>query len=177
VEDRQGRPFTFTIRTNQGNDERRKIAEIVQQRLKAIGVNADIQVIEWAAFIKEFVKPRRFEALVLGLGTGVDPDQYVIWHSSQTAPDQMNRTGYSNPEVDRLLEAGRASCTQKDRIPYYHRLQEILADDLPMIFLYYDERLPVVSSRFRGIEPAPAGIFYNFNQWYVPKYLQRYTSG
>ncbi len=177
VEDRQGRPFTFTIRTNQGNDERRKIAEIVQQRLKAIGVNADIQVIEWAAFIKEFVKPRRFEALVLGLGTGVDPDQYVIWHSSQTAPDQMNRTGYSNPEVDRLLEAGRASCTQKDRIPYYHRLQEILADDLPMIFLYYDERLPVLSSRFRGIEPAPAGIFYNFNQWYVPKYLQRYTSG
>jgi peptide/nickel transport system substrate-binding protein len=177
VEDRQGRPFTFTIRTNQGNDERRKIAEIVQQRLKAIGVNADIQVIEWAAFIKEFVKPRRFEALVLGLGTGVDPDQYVIWHSSQTAPDQMNRTGYSNPEVDRLLEAGRASCTQKDRIPYYHRLQEILADDLPMIFLYYDERLPVVSSRFRGIEPAPAGILYNFNQWYVPKYLQRYTSG
>ena len=177
AEDRQGRPFTFTIRTNQGNDERRKIAEIVQQRLKAIGVNADIQVIEWAAFIKEFVKPRRFEALVLGLGTGVDPDQYVIWHSSQTAPDQMNRTGYSNPEVDRLLEAGRASCTQKDRIPYYHRLQEILADDLPMIFLYYDERLPVVSSRFRGVEPAPAGILYNFNQWYVPKYLQRYTSG
>jgi len=177
VEDRQGRPFTFTIRTNQGNDERRKIAEIVQQRLKAIGVNADIQVIEWAAFIKEFVKPRRFEVLVLGLGTGVDPDQYVIWHSSQTAPDQMNRTGYSNPEVDHLLEAGRASCTQKDRIPYYHRLQEILADDLPMIFLYYDERLPVVSSRFRGVEPAPAGILYNFNQWYVPKYLQRYTSG
>jgi peptide/nickel transport system substrate-binding protein len=177
VEDKQGRPFSFTIRTNQGNDERRKIAEIVQQRLKAIGVNADIQVIEWAAFIKEFVKPRRFDAVVLGLGTGTDPDQYVIWHSSQTAPDQMNRTGYSNPEADHLLEAGRASCTQQDRIPYYHRLQEILADDLPMIFLYYGDELPVVSSRFRGIEPGPAGILYNFNQWYVPKYLQRYTSG
>lgn len=177
VEDKDGRPFAFTIRTNQGNDERKKIAEIVQQRLKDIGVNADIQVIEWAAFIKEFVKPRRFDAVILGLGTGTDPDQYTVWHSSQTGPEQMNRTGYSNPEADRLLEAGRVSCTQKDRVPYYHRLQEILAEDQPMVFFYYRDSLPVVSSRFRGIDPGPAGIFHNFNEWYVPRQLQRYTSG
>jgi peptide/nickel transport system substrate-binding protein len=177
VEDKNGKPFAFTILTNQGNDERKKVAEIIQQRLKNVGVKADIQVIEWAAFIKEYVKPRRFEAIILGLGTGNDPDQYSVWHSSQTGPDQMNRTGYANPEVDRLLEAGRSLCDQRERVRYYHRIQEILAEDLPMIFLYFKDELPAVASRFRGVEAAPAGIMYNFNEWYVPRTAQRYTSG
>ena len=177
VEDPDGKPFTLTIRTNQGNDERKKIAEIIQQRLKDIGVQAEIQLIEWAAFIKEFVKPRRFEIVVLGLGTGTDPDQFVVWHSSQRGPDQMNRSGYANPEVDQLLEVGRMSCVQKDRVRYYHRIQQILAEDLPVIFLYYRDALPVVSSRIRGVSPAPAGILYNFDEWYVPKAQQRYTAG
>jgi len=177
VEDREGKPFTLTIRTNQGNDERKKIAEIVQQRLKEIGIQADIQLIEWAAFIKEFVKPRRFEVVVLGFGTGTDPDQFVVWHSSQRGPDQMNRTGYADPEVDALLEAGRMSCVQSERVRYYHRLQEILAHDLPMIFLYNRDALPVVAARIRGVSPAPAGILHNLTEWYVPKQQQRYTSG
>ncbi|HET7874424.1 MAG TPA: peptide-binding protein [Methylomirabilota bacterium] len=177
LRDKDGRPFAFTIRTNQGNDERKKIAEIIQQRLQDIGVKADIQVIEWAAFIKEFVKPRRFEAVILGLGTGTDPDQFMVWHSSQAGPDQMNRTGYASPEADALLEVGRASCIQGDRLKYYLRLQELLAEDLPMIFLYFNDTLPVVARRFRGIDPGPAGIFYNFNEWYVPRPLQRYTAG
>ncbi len=115
--------------------------------------------------------------MVLGLGTGVDPDQYVVWHSSQRGPDQMNRTGYANPEVDALLEAGRSSCVQSERVQYYHRIQEILAEDLPMIFLYYRDALPVVAARIHGVSPAPAGILYNFDEWYVPKAQQRYTSG
>ncbi len=177
IEDKDGRPFTFTIRTNQGNEERKKIAEIAQQRLRDIGIKVEIQTIEWASFIKDFIKPRRFEAIVLGFGTGTDPDQYVLWHSSQMGVDQMNRIGYANPEVDELLEKGRASCTRHDRVKYYHRIQQILADDQPMIFLYFRDSLPVVASRIRGVREAPAGITYNFTDWYVPKHLQVYTSG
>jgi peptide/nickel transport system substrate-binding protein len=66
---------------------------------------------------------------------------------------------------------------QDERVKHYHRLQQVLAEDQPMIFLYFRDALPVVSSRVRGIEPAPAGIDYNFNEWYVPRHLQRYTSG
>ena len=177
VEDAGGRPFAFTIRTNQGNDERKKIAEILQQRFKDVGVKVEIQTIDWASFIKEFVKPRKFEVIVLGLGFGADPDQYVLWHSSQTAPDQMNRTGYANPEVDALLEKGRASCHQEERVKYYHRIQEILAEDLPMIFLYVRDALPVIANRVRGPDPGPAGLLWNLPEWYVPKHLQVYTAG
>jgi peptide/nickel transport system substrate-binding protein len=177
IEDKAGRPFAFTIRTNQGNDERKKIAEIAQQRLKDIGVKAEIQAIDWASFIKEFVKPRKFEMIVLGLGFGTDPDQYVLWHSSQTGYDQMNRTGFSNREVDALLEKGRASCRREDRVAAYHRIQEILAEELPMIFLYSRDALPVVSSRIRGVDPGLSGILWNFPEWYVPQPLQVYTAG
>ena len=177
VENVEGKPFAFTIQTNQGNEERKKIAEIIQQRLKDIGVTADIQVIEWASFVSEYLKKRRFEAVVMGFGVGTDPDQYVIWHSSQMGPDQMNRLSFSNPEVDRLLEDGRASCHEAQRVKYYQRFQQVLADEQPMIFLYFADALPVVASRVRGIEPAPAGISWNFTDWFVPEQLQRYTSG
>jgi peptide/nickel transport system substrate-binding protein len=177
IEDASGRPFAFTIQTNQGNEERKKIAEIIQQRLEDVGVRAEIQVIEWASFVSEYLKKRRFEAVVMGFGVGTDPDQFVIWHSSQIGPDQMNRLSFANPEVDRLLEAGRASCHEGERVEHYRRFQQILAEELPMIFLYFADALPAVSARVRGIEPAPAGISWNFTDWFVPEQLQRYTSG
>ncbi len=177
LRNKDGQPFTFTIRTNQGNDERKKIVEIIQERLKKIGVQTDIQTIEWAAFLKEYIKQRRFEAIVLGWSTGTDPDQYPVWHSTQAGPEQLNHISYANAEVDALLEKGRSSCQQKERVATYHRIQEILAEEQPLIFLYFKDVLPAVSSRVRGIKPEPAGIGYNFIDWFVPKHLQRYTSG
>jgi peptide/nickel transport system substrate-binding protein len=177
LRNKEGQPFAFTIRTNQGNDERKKAAEIIQQRLKEIGVQTDIQTIEWAAFLKEYIRQKRFEAIVLGWGTTSDPDQYAIWHSSQSGPEQLNSISYANPEVDALLEKGRATCHQSERVAVYQRIQEILAEDQPYVFLYYPDSLWAVSSRVRGIKPAPAGIDYNFIDWFVPKSLQRYSSG
>jgi len=55
------------------------------------------------------------------------------------------------------------------------RIQEILAEEQPYTFLYVPDALPIVSSRFRGIKPAPIGIGYNFIRWYVPKGEQRYV--
>ena len=174
---KDGQPFAFELMTNQGNDERKKVAEIVQASLKELGVRVDIRVIEWASFLKEYIKKRRFEAIILGWGIGQDPDQYEIWHSSKTGPDELNHISYANPEVDRLLEQGRVSCVQAERTRYYHRLQEVLAEDQPIVFLYFRDALPVVSSRVKGIVPSPNGIRYNFHEWFVPKHLQRYTAG
>jgi peptide/nickel transport system substrate-binding protein len=174
---KDGQPFSFVLRTNQGNDERRKVAEIVQASLKDLGVRVDIQVIEWASFLKEYIKKKRFEAIILGWGIGLDPDQYEVWHSSKTGPDDLNRIGYMNPEADEMLEKGRASCVEAERKKYYDRFQEILAEDQPIVFLFFRDALPVISSRIRGIAPSPNGIRYNFNEWYVPKPLQRYTAG
>ncbi|MBI5789363.1 MAG: peptide-binding protein [Candidatus Schekmanbacteria bacterium] len=173
--DKGGKPFSFTIMTNQGNEERAKTAQIIQQRLSQIGIKVEIRIVEWAAFIKEFIHKKNFEAIILGWTVGHDPDIYDIWHSSKTAPGELNHISYKNAEVDALLDQGRHTFDREARKKAYFRLQEILADEQPYTFLYVPDALPVVSSRFHGIEPAPLGIGYNFIKWYVPKHLQRYA--
>jgi peptide/nickel transport system substrate-binding protein len=174
---KDGKPFTFELLTNQGNDERKKVAEIAQAQLRELGVTVEIRTLEWAALLKEHIKKRNFEAIVLGWGIGIDPDQFVVWHSSQSGPDQLNHISYANPEVDQMLEAGRTTCVRADRLKYYHRLQEILAEDQPLLFLYFSDALPVVSSRVYGIDPGPNGIRFRSEKWFVPQPLQRYTAG
>lgn len=174
---KDGKPFTFELLTNQGNDERKKIAEIVQASLRDLGIGVDIRILEWAALLKEHVKKRNFDAMILGWGTGSDPDQYVVWHSSQTGPDELNHISFKNAEVDALLEAGRSSCVQADRTRFYHRLHEVLAEEQPLVFLYWRDVMPAVSSRIFGIDPGAAGIKWNQEEWFVPRYLHRYTAG
>jgi len=173
--DKQGQPFRFTIRTNQGNQVRQQTAEIIQRRLRAVGIDVRIHVVEWAAFLNTFIKKKDFEAIILGWSLGLDPDQYDVWHSSKTGEDELNHISYKNPRVDALLEAGRRTFDEEKRKAIYGELQEIMAEEQPLVFLYVPDALPVVSSRVHGIQPAPAGISYNFPEWYVPAPLQRYT--
>ncbi len=172
--EKNGKPFQFTILTNQGNDERRKTAIIIQRRLKAIGIDVKIRVIEWASFLSQFIDKGNFEAVLLGWTISPDPDLFDIFHSSKTGPKELNFIGYRNEEADRLLVEGRSTFDHEERRRCYYRLQDILAEDQPYTFLYVPDALPVVSARFRGIEPAPAGIMYNFIKWYVPKDEQLY---
>jgi len=173
--DKDGKPFSFTIVTNQGNDLRAKAGEIIQRRFKDVGVDVQLRIIEWATFLKEFINPGNFDATILGWSGGPEPDQYNIWHSSKTGPRQLNFIGFKNAEVDQLLEDGRRVFGTEKRKPFYDRFQEILAEEQPYTFLFVGEALPAVSKRFRGIEPAPAGIRYNFNKWFVPKAEQKYA--
>ena len=173
--DKGGKPFQFTVLTNQGNAERLKTAQIIQQRLRAVGIDMKIRVIEWASFITHFIDKRNFEAVILGWTLGQDPDIFDVWHSSKTGKKELNFIGYRNAEVDRLIVDGRGTFDQEKRKRCYWRIQEIFAEEQPYTFLYVPDALPVVSARIRGIEPAPAGISYDFIKWYVPKDEQKYT--
>ncbi|MEJ2091510.1 MAG: peptide-binding protein [Syntrophobacterales bacterium] len=173
--EKDGKPFKFTILTNQGNDLRVRTGEIIQRRLREVGIVVKLRTVEWAAFIKEFIDKGRFEAVLLGWTTGQDPDLYDIWHSSKTKPGELNFIHYNNPEVDRLLEEGRHTFDREKRRQAYFRFQQIIAEDQPYTFLFVPDALPAVHKRFRGIKPAPAGINYNLPKWYVPKDEQKYT--
>ncbi len=172
--DKAGKPFAFHILTNQGNDQRVKSGEIIQRRFKDIGIDVQLRVIEWASFLKEFVNPGNFDAIIMGWTIPPDPDAFNVWHSSKTGAGQLNFINYKNDEVDELLERGRRTLDQQERKTYYRRFQEILAEEQPYVFLFVPDALPVVAARFRGIEPAPAGISYNFIRWWVPAGEQKY---
>lgn len=173
--DKEGIQFEFTLVTNQGNDQRKMAAEIIQKRLAEAGVSVKIQVIEWSSFISEFIDKRRFEAVLLGWSLSRDPDLYDIWHSSKTKEGEFNFLGYSNPDVDELLIQGRKIFDQKERQKIYRRVHELIAQDAPVVFLYVSDSLPVVHRRFHGVTVTPIGIGYHFIRWYVPQGLQRYS--
>ncbi|MGD0168101.1 MAG: peptide-binding protein [Smithella sp.] len=175
VLEKDGKPFIFEIVTNQGNETRQKCAEIIQRQLKEIGIIVKIRVLEWSAFVTDFINKRRFDSVILGWTIPLDPDAYDVWHSSKTAPEELNFISYKNPEADEMLEKGRSTFDQKERKKYYDRFQEILAEDQPYTFLYVPEALIIIHKRFRGIQPAPIGLEYNFTKWYVPKDEQKNT--
>ena len=172
--DRDGQPLSFEILTNQ-NKEREMSAVLVQRRLKEIGIDVKIRVVEWATFISRFIKTGDFNVVLLGWGLGLEPDQFNIWHSSQQAPGQFNFIGYNNPTVDKLLEDGRTELDPDKRMKIYHAFAKILLEDSPVVYLFAGYGLPAIHKRVKGIDdPAPpAGIGHNSYEWYIPAPLRR----
>lgn len=175
VLDRNGKPFSFEILTNNGNKQRELSAVLVQRRLKEIGIDASIRKVEWASFIERFIKTGDFDVVVLGWSLTLDPDQYSIWHSSQQAPGQFNFIGYNNLHVDKLLEQGRLELNPDKRMKIYHEFAKTLLEDSPIVYLYAGYGLPAIHKRVKGIDnPAPpAGIGHNSYEWYIPEPLRR----
>ena len=172
--DKDGQPLSFEILTNQ-NKEREMSAVLVQRRLKEIGIDVKIRVVEWATFISRFIKTGDFNVVLLGWGLGLEPDQFNIWHSSQQAPGQFNFIGYNNPTVDKLLEDGRMELNPDKRMKIYHEFAKILLEDSPVVYLFAGYGLPAIHKRVKGIDdPAPpAGIGHNSYEWYIPAPLRR----
>jgi len=172
--DKDGTPLSFTILTNNGNKQRADAATIMQHRLKKIGIEVKIRLVEWSAFIENFINKRQFDAVILGWSLSPDPDQFTIWHSSQTGPRQFNFLSYSNAKVDAALETARRTFDRQQRKIQYDIMQEEIYKDVPMVFLFAPYSLPVMHKRIHGVKPAPAGIGYNSEHWYVPIQLQKY---
>lgn len=172
--EKDGKPFSFEILTNQ-NKEREMSAVLIQSRLKDVGIQVTIRPLEWASFLGRFIEPREFDVVILGWGLGLDPDQYNIWHSSQQGPKQFNFVGYNNPQVDKLLEAGRLELDQDKRQKIYHEFAKVLLEDSPIVYLSAGYGLTAVHKRVQGIDnPAPpAGIGHNSYEWYIPSEYAR----
>ncbi|MBI4823618.1 MAG: peptide-binding protein [Nitrospirae bacterium] len=165
---KNGKPFVFTVLINQGNDVRLKTAQIIKENLKAVGIEMNIKVLEWQALLHEFIDKKRFEAIILGWALSRDPDLYDIWHSSKTKEGEFNFISYKNEELDRLLIKGRQTFDIEKRKRIYWRIHELLSDEQPYTFLFVPDSLPVLHKRFKGVEKAPIGIWYDFIHWHVP---------
>jgi len=172
--EKNGKVLRFEILTNQ-NKQREMTAVIIQRRLKEIGVDVSIRVIEWASFINQFIKTGDFDVVVLGWSLSLDPDQYNIWHSTQQGPGQFNFLGYENKRVDNLLERGRLELDVIKREKIYHEFSNILLEDSPIVFLYAGYGLSAINKRVRGIKKPspPAGIYHNSYDWFIPRILRR----
>jgi len=101
-------------------------AELIANDWRAVGVNINLQVISTI--------PTDFQAFLAIFDIPDDPDQYSIWHSTQTS---TNITRYEDPRVDKLLEDGRSQIDLESRKKIYLDFQRFLVEDSPAAFLYY----------------------------------------
>ncbi len=171
----KGKHFEFTVSTNQGNKQRELTAQIIQEQLKKIGIKVNIRIIEFSTFVNQYIAKRDFDAIIMGWSLGLDPDQYSLWHSKETGPRQYNMLGYNNPRVDEILVEARTTFDVEKRKKLYYEMQDIMVEDPPCIFLYYPETLFALHKRFKGVELATIGLGHNFEEWWVPENLTKYS--
>ena len=185
---KDGKRLSFTLLANNGNEVRRDIATLVQDDLKKIGVEVKVEIYEWSVLLKRFVNKGEFDAIVLGWGLGNDFDQYAIWHSSQTHPEELNFVGYNNTEVDHLLTDLRQEYSRPEIIRLAAKLQKTIYEDQPYTFLFVPEGTSVMwknSYRIRrpGSKPGEwidspvtmtkAGWDYDMEWFYRPEYTPK----
>jgi ABC-type transport system substrate-binding protein len=185
IRTKNGERLSFTLLANNGNEVRRDIATLVQDDLKQIGVEVKVEIYEWAVLLKRFVNKGEFDAIVLGWGLGNDFDQYAIWHSSQTHPEELNFVDYQNPKVDQLLTDLRQEYSRPEILRLAAELQKTIYADQPYLFLFVPEGTSVMwkgTYRIRkpGAKPGEwidtpvtmtkAGWNYDLEWFYRPEY-------
>ena len=181
---KDGKRFSFTLLANNGNEVRRDIATLLQDDLKQVGIEVKVEIYEWAVLLKRFVNKGEFDAIVLGWGLGYDFDQYGIWHSSQTHPEELNFVGFSDPKVDHLLTDLRQEYARPEIIRLAAQLQQAIYAQQPYLFLFVPEGTEVMwKGAYRLRHPGPdgtwidepirmtkAGWSYDMEWFYRPEY-------
>jgi peptide/nickel transport system substrate-binding protein len=145
-------------------DLRRRIAEAFKEQLARVGVELEIRSYEWGTFYSD-VRKGNFHLFSLAWVGVADPDIYFqLFHSDSVPPNGDNRGLYRNSEIDRLLEAGRATVDPAKRKLIYGRVQKLVAVDLPYIPLWWWKNVVVQAPNVKGFVPYPDGDFISFKK-------------
>jgi len=170
--DKNGQRFSFTLKTNKGNQIREDILILVQDMFKEVGIEVKPNILEWTVFIGD-MNNKNFEAAVLGWSVGLKMDMTTVWHSDSIG-DKFNFVSYSNPEFDQLNDAAIFEMDAEKAKEMWWRAQEMIAEDQPYSFLYMPKDINFVHQRFQNVQMEAVGWGYNLEQWWVPKDQQKY---
>jgi peptide/nickel transport system substrate-binding protein len=156
---RNGVRFHLTMKTST-EESSRAMAAVFQQQLREAGIALDIRSFESATFFSD-VTHGEFQVYSLRwLGANEDPDIFeYAFSSGRIIPNGANRQYYSNPRVDALIAKASTELDQNARRQDCAEIQQILAEELPYINLWYFDNVMVYSKRVRGLEMNPSGNY------------------
>jgi peptide/nickel transport system substrate-binding protein len=169
LQDASGHPVTFSILTNAGNAPRMKMATLIQQDLAALGIQVTVVALDFPALIERLMHTQDYQACLLGL-ENVDPDPNAmmnIWLSSspnhQWSPSEKTPATAWEAEIDRAMTLQAETLSDAQRKQAVDRVQQIVADQQPFIYLVYPNALYAVSPRLLGVQPAvlSPGLVWN----------------
>lgn len=162
LNDRDGHPVEFSIVTNAGNRARERMATMVQADLNEIGMTVNLVTLDFPSLIQRISETFNYEAAMLGM-TNVDLDpnaQMNVWMSSsddhQWNPRQKTPATAWEAEIDRLMRAQASALDDKTRKRNFDRVQEIVAEQAPFIYLVNKDALVGFSTSLEGVSPVAA---------------------
>lgn len=158
-------PLRLTITTNANNPTRKYAAIIIQNQLQKAGIEAKIRVMEWQSFLGRAVHARDFDLILLGWSLPLMPDPYNVWHSDSDKKGGFNFVGYKNATVDNLIKTSESIIDRKQLDLNFQKIFQLIADDLPYIFLYIPNSITVINKKISPIVPSIIGITHNKNEW------------
>jgi peptide/nickel transport system substrate-binding protein len=151
--------FHLTMKTST-EESPRLVAAVLQQQLREVGIALDIRTFEFATFLSDVIRGAYQLHTLRWIGGNEDPDIFeYVFHSAKFSPNGGNRTYYANPRVDLLIDQARGELDQTVRKQIYAEIQEVLAEDLPYINLWYIENVMVHSRRVRNVTLNPSGNY------------------
>jgi len=158
--DRDGHPVEFSLLTNAGNTARERIAAMLQEDLATLGIRLNIVTLDFPSLIERITKSFRYEACLLG-STNVDLDpngQMNVWLSSsanhQWNPNQPKPETLWEAEIDRLMRLQASTLDANRRKTLFNRVQQVVWDEAPFLYLVNKNALVAVSHSLRNVEPS-----------------------
>ncbi len=134
-----------------------RMGEILQAMLRRVGIEVRIRSNEWATFYDDMQRGNFDIAAMPWIGIRDPHHYYMVFDSRMTPPRGLNRGHYTNPEMDRLVEAGDATIDEVARKEIYAQVQKLAADDLPYVSLWWQDNIVVMNQTVAGFKPYPNG--------------------
>ena len=153
--------FTLSLYVGDNNQERIRVSQVVAEALAEIGITVEVTQMEWGAFLDAAAvgEPDMFLLGWTTVTTDADYGLFPLFHSSSFG-QAGNRTFYKNDRVDELLELGRFTSDQDERLEYYREAQELIVEDAPWIFLQTRENVTGYRNWVQGFEHHPTGSYF-----------------
>ncbi len=165
VLERDGRPFSFVLSTNSDNRQRVDATLMIQQDLRRIGVEAKVRQMELNA-LSDQARHQDFDAVLVGFSIDTSLDLKYAFHTD-AAGGGLNLGGYSNPEVDDLIERARSSLDPAAQRRHLLRVQELLHREQPLTFLWEPQQLDGHRRRLRDVRSNPLSSFFRLEEWWL----------
>jgi peptide/nickel transport system substrate-binding protein len=127
-----------------------ELAEVVSNDLARVGIKTEVEIVEYATLRKMYLQTGRFTAFIWSRSAGPDPESGLVW--GKNGP--LNFCRFQNEEVEKLLVEGRNPSSSTARRNAYDRMQSLLADELPWIFIAQPELLLAHSERLQNTRKA-----------------------
>jgi peptide/nickel transport system substrate-binding protein len=152
--------FHLTMKTSNTEESTRLMAAVLQQQLREVGIVLDIRTFEFATFFADVTRGEYQVHSLRWVGGNEDPDIFeYVFHSERITPRGANRTFYRNPRIDLLIDQARSQLDPAVRKQLYAEIQQILAEDVPSINLWYWDNVLVHSKRVKNLTLNPAGNY------------------